>query len=256
MDTEILAIAQEESDAQELGRIETFVLNDYPLVADPEQKSVEVFKRYGAYVVNRAGVVCSYIPGRKSARPRLDMILKELKSLKSEEASSDEAAGVRPASDAGASFLASMAGRAKPSPVKVRWMWSHDKVAPGDSFRLAILPMIAPGKRVLAPSKQGESLFQVTFGTPPSLELERPLESPIPPEAAAGRPAWSRAVPLPALRFKVSPDATPGKALVTATLHYRLASEPQKVRNVSFSMTIPIVPKGTRTAQVIAWRRW
>ncbi len=80
MDAEILAIAALEKDPAMLPRITNFVRNDFPLVCDPTGVAQKHFELFGVYIIDKKGVVQTYMPGTSRARARapLSEILQEL----------------------------------------------------------------------------------------------------------------------------------------------------------------------------------
>ena len=75
-----LAIAALDKDPNMLPRITNFVHNEFPLVCDPNRVSQKHFELFGVYIIDKKGVVQTYMPGtsRAQARAPLSEILQEL----------------------------------------------------------------------------------------------------------------------------------------------------------------------------------
>lgn len=262
LDTEIIAIAQEEADASTLVKVTKFVHNEFPLVADPKRESWKLFKRYGIYLVDKEGVIRVAAEGSKEARPRLDLIIEELAALEDRDAPEIEFGGLGRSDEAGFKVSDAM------DVMSSRWMWSHDVVRPGDSFKLALLPMIAPGYHVYANQEKEMSPFRVEVQLPEGIEFAGPIGYPsgarLEDQPLANQTVdsnyhvYAGDIPLGAFDFKVSEDIAAGEQTVKVTLHYQACDENSCFAPVSKVLELPlqIAAKDRRRQEVFGWRTW
>lgn len=264
LDAEIVAIAQLERDPEMLGRIEKFVGNSFPIVADPEQQTRRPFKIFGIYLIDKEGVLRTYIPGTKEARPRLDLILSELGKLQGVEAPRvDFVEGKAVVAESADPSSSQWPVQSKEDVVRVRWMFSHDRVRPGDELRLAFLPKIAPGYHIYGPQDEVMKPFRVELTLPDGLSLDRPLAYPPPKsirDEALGKLVthYSSDIPMPVIRLKASEELSQGELRIQALVTYQACDESScfPPATQTLTLTIPGDVPDARRGQVFGWQTW
>ncbi|MHC5065246.1 MAG: protein-disulfide reductase DsbD domain-containing protein [Planctomycetota bacterium] len=257
LDTEIIAVAQEETDPKTLAKIKDFVNNEFPVVADPERATWKTFSRYGIYLVDKEGVIRIAADGNKEARPRLDLVMEELAALEGGDAPEVQFGGVREANASGAKVSAAE------DALGSRWMWSHNFVRPGDEFKLALLPMIADGYHVYASQESEMIPFRVEVELQAGVEMTAPVAYP------RGRKyedavlegtysIYEGDIPMGALRFKLQEDVEPGELLVKVTLHFQACDDSSCFAPASKTISVPLTvkAKSERRQQVFGWNTW
>ncbi len=251
--TDIVAIAQEEADPSTLSRVESFVGDGVTVVADPGNNTNETIARYGVYIVDAEGVVRRYLKGTKTARPRLDVILRELAAVVGKPVPEFARGGARTI-DAAAE---------KGDAVDVAWLFSHDKVRPGDELKLALLPRIAEGYHVYAQSEARMVAFGVTVEAPDGLRLRGPIGYPKGAELVddtldATFRVYTGDVPISALEFVAADDLAPGNHEIRVKLRFQACDDracyPPAEKVLVFS--IEGAARDAKRGQVFGWQRW
>ncbi len=257
LDTEIIAVAQEEVDPKTLAKIKDFVNNEFPVVADPERASWDTFSRYGIYLVDKTGVIRVAADGNKEARPRLDLVMEELAALADSDSPEVQFGGIRE----GKGPVLKLS-EAKHS-VGTRWMWSHDLVRPGDEFRLALLPMIANGYHVYSSQEELMIPFKIELALPEGVELAAPIAYPRgktykDPALDASYSIYEGDIPMGALRFKLGDKVEPGEIMLKVTMHFQACDDSLCFPPTSKTIEVPlqVAAKGERRQQVFGWNTW
>lgn len=225
LDAEIVSIAQLEKDPAMLPRITEFVHNSFPIVADPEQITREPFEIFGIYLVDKEGVVRTYIPGTKEARPRLDIIITELAKLAGKEPPPFTADEGRV--DTLGALETKSVGTISPDQVLAqRWMWSHNRVRPGDDFKLAFMADIAPGYHVYGHQEARMTPFNLTLDLPEGITLVEPYKHPR--STAYQDPVldqelyvYENVIAMPVIFLRAAEDLAPGAYSATATVKFQ-----------------------------------
>lgn len=241
----------------------------FPIVADPSRASHKVIKRYGVYLVDKRGVIRVYFEGTKTARPRLDLILAELARIQGVKPPKIENVGGKivverpapapPARQSGRKKYP----RTKPEVLDVRWMWSHDKVRPGDELKLAFCPVIAGGYHVYAPWEEKLTPFKVEFRFPAGLEMQGKVTYPkaevmADPVLKMKLKVYEKDIPLSTIRLKATGDLRPGDRTVTATITFQACGHGTCLPPSTIVKKLPlsIVPAGRKRHQVYGWKSW
>lgn len=258
LNTEILYIAQLERNPMLLPRIKGFVQHSFPVVCDPNQISRKPFPLFTAYIIDKQGMLRTRIPGSLSARPSLDMILEELcKVVGVARVHPHERGEVRAATGQQDPIVSAE------EVLNVLWMWSHDRIAPGDQFKLAFLPTLANGFHVYAPQEERMTPLAIKFALPAGLAWVESLRYPAPdsnrdPLLEVDVLQYERDIPLPALVLQASSSMVPGTYTVTATVSYQACNDrlcyPPTEKTIA--MPIEVVSKDTKRNQVSGWNRW
>lgn len=264
LNAEIVAIAQEEADASTLTRVERFVKSTFPVVADPEQVMRPFVERYGVFLVDKAGNIRVQLPGTKTARARLDVILRELAWMEGvEPPATRQVDGKTQVADPGESGSEHAVAGVPETVLEVRWMWSHNTVRPGDWLKLAFCPVIADGFHVYAPWETQMSPLSVAIETPPGLAQVTPVAYPESKTEYDGAvdltlASYKRDIPLATMVFEAADDLTPGELTFRARVAYqacdgRVCLPPTEV---TVEMPIEVAPKESRRQQVYGWESW
>ncbi len=231
LNAEIISIAQIERDPEMLPRITEFVHNSFPIVADPDQITRDDFEIFSVYLIDREGIVRTHIPGDIDARPRLDIILRELAKLEGVDPPSFknvlghiEVDGVSSAPESTASSL-----RAEDI-INVRWMWSQNGVAPGDRFKLAFVTNITDGYHVYGPNEERMIPFRVDLDLPDGVQIVESYKYPKPeiktdPFLKVDLTTYEEVVPMPVILLEVSEDLRPGEYIAKATVRYQACND-------------------------------
>ncbi len=232
--------------------------HDFPVVCDPNQISRKPFPLFTAYIIDQQGRLRTRIPGSLSARPSLDMILEELCKVAGVSRVYPRQRGdVRTATGPQDAIV-----RAE-EVLDVLWMWSHDRIAPGDRFKLAFLPTLAHGFHVYAPQEQRMTPFAVEFSLPAGMEWVKPLRYPAPdanqdPLLDVEVLQYEHDIPLPALVLQANNNLAPGTYTVRATVSYQACNDrlchPPTEKTIA--MPIEVVSRDTKRNQVAGWNRW
>jgi hypothetical protein len=257
LDTEIIAIAQEESDPSTMERVNRFVKNEFPVVADPDKVTDPLIKRYGVYIVDKKGKMRYGFEGVKTARPRIDMLvgtIAKMQNLPAPKIELSETGKVRIEKPAGGDNVKALA---------VRWMWSHDRVRPGDEFKLAFCPVIAPGFHVYGAREKEMTPFRVEFQFPEGIALEGAVTYPKAhviddPVLKMKLAVYEQDIPVSTLNLKASDTLKPGELTVTAVITYQACNSevclPPSTMKKTFKLTV--TSKDKKRQQVYGWERW
>lgn len=258
LNADILYIAQLERDPALLPRIKSFVQHEFPVVCDPNQISRKPLPIFNAYIIDKTGRMRTRVPGSLSARPSLDMILSELCKV----------VGVPPVEPR-------KGHQKKPVPqgqggvvkaeevLQTLWMWSHDRIAPGDRFKLAFLPTLASGFHVYAPKEQRMTPFKITLDLPDGITLERPFRY---PNALKKRDPflevdvlqYEKDVPISALNLKASESLDQTECVVKVSVSYQACNDVLCYPPTTKTIEIPIqvVSTDVKRNQVAGWQTW
>jgi hypothetical protein len=251
-------IAQLERDVNLLPRIRAFVQHTFPVVCDPDQISRKAFPLFNAYIIDTKGIIRTRVPGTLSARPSLSMILEELCKVE----------GVPPVKPRGhgdkTSLPQGQGGTVKADDVlQVQWMVSHDRIAAGDSFKVAFLPVLAQGFHVYAPEEKRMSAFKVELSLPQGVEIKRPLAYPPPqkrrdPFLDVDVLQYEGDVPMPALVFQATDALPQGECLLKAKVSYQACNDVlcYAPAQKTIEMSLQVVSKETKRNQVSGWKNW
>jgi hypothetical protein len=258
LNADIVYIAQLERDPALLPRIKSFVQHEFPVVCDPNQISRKPLPIFNAYIVDKTGVIRSRVPGSLSARPSLEMILEELCKVE----------GVPPVKPR-------KGNQKKPLPpgrsdtvtaeevLQGLWMWSHDRIAPGDTFKLAFLPTLAPGFHVYAPQEKRMTPFKIELDLPDGITLQKPVHFPKPqinrdPLLEVDVFQYEKDVPISALNFKANESLPLAECVVKVRVSYQACNDVLCYPPTTQTIEIPIsvVPNDTKRNQVSGWKTW
>ena len=258
LDTDILYVAQLERDPNLLPRIKSFVQHEFPVVCDPDQISRKPLPLFNAYIIDKTGVIRARVPGSLSARPSLDMILAELCRV----------VGAPPVKPRTSSDKRPVPQDQSDTPkaeevVQALWMWSHDRIAPGDSFKLAFLPTLAPGFHVYGPLEKRMTPFKLELDLPEGITLETPFRY---PKSLKKRDPfldvevlqYEKDVPITALNLKASESLATTDCVVKVSVSYQACNEALCHPPTTKTLEIPIqvVPKDIKRNQVAGWKTW
>ena len=258
LNAEILYIAQLERDPSLLPRIKNFVQHAFPVVCDPNQISRTPLPLFTAYIIDKEGILRTRISGSLSARPHVDMILQELSKV-------EGVPRVHARSRNEESPIPQDPNRPVPAEevLDVLWMWSHDRIGPGDTFKLAFLPTLAPGFHVYAPGEKRMTPFALELVLPPGIELAKPLQYPTPqtkrdPFLKLDVLQYEGDIPLAALVFQANKNLTLGNQTIKVTLSYQACNDtlcyPPTQKTIE--MPIDVVSRETQRRQVAGWANW
>lgn len=263
LNAEIISIAQIERDPAMLPRISEFVHPSFPIVADPEQETREDFEIFSIYLIDKEGILQTYIPGVKEARPRLDMILEELAKIEGVDA--PEVANVlgHPGVDAPKTLTKE---RPKISPedvIRVRWMWSHNMVRAKDRFKLAFISEIAPGYHVYGSDEKRMTPFKLDLDLPKGIELYKEYAYPqaamvIDPILKIPFAMYENNIAMPVIHLRASEKIKPGNYIVKATLHYQACDDVNCLVPTKKTLELPlkVVPKDQARGTVAGHQIW
>lgn len=258
LNADILYIAQLERDVKLLKRIKDFVQHAFPVVCDPNQVSRKPFPLFNAYIIDKQGIIRTRVPGTLSARPSLAMILEALCKVEGVPA-------VKPRGRGDKGPLPQGPGETVRTEdvLTVQWMCSHDRIAAGDSFKLAFLPVLAPGFHVYAPNERRMTAFAVELTLPPGIELKQPVQY---PQARKKRDPFLKVdvlqyegdIPMPALLFQATDALGAGSCVLKAKLSYQACNDvlcyPPTQKTVD--MSLPVAARGSKRNQVAGWKNW
>lgn len=230
----------------------------FPVVCDPDQISRKAFPIFNAYIIDKEGVLRTRVPGTLSARPSLSMILEELCKVEGVPA-------VKPRRHDDKKSLPQAQGASVNAEdvLTVQWMWSHDRIAAGDSFKLAFLPVLAQGFHVYAPEEKRMTAFKLELILPKGIEIKGALryaqaQKLRDPFLEVDVLQYEGDVPMPAMIFQATEALPLGKCVLKAKLSYQACNDvlcyppAQKV----IEMPIQVVSKQTKRNQVAGWKNW
>ncbi len=258
LNADVLYIAQLERDPSLLPRIKSFVQHEFPVVCDPKQISRKPFPIFNAYIIDKKGVMRTRIPGSLSARPSLDMILVELCKV-------EGVPVVKPRKGSEKKPLPPGQGDSVKAQdvLQALWMWSHDRIAPGDRFKLAFLPTLAPGFHVYAPQEKRMTAFKMELSLPPGVTLEKPIHFPKPdkhrdPFLEVDVLQYQKDIPISALIFKAGADLAEGNCVVKVSLSYQACNDVLCYPPTTKLVEIPIevISQDKKRNQVAGWKTW
>ena len=264
LNAEIVAIAQLEKDPAMLPRITEFVHNEFPIVADPGQITREPFDIFGVYLIDKDGIVQTYLPGTKEARARLDVILTELAKIEGVDAPSfqDEDAHIK--------VEFGEATRKQPTPILapqdvigVRWMWSHNMIRPKDRFKLAFVIDIAKGYHVYGDNEERLTPFKIEFELPEGVEFEKPYAYPaaktkMDPVLKTELSVFENVIAMPKMYLKAADGLKKGRRTVKAKIHFQACNESTCLVPSVLELEMPLTVVGPkeRRGQVAGSRAW
>ncbi len=259
LDAEIISIAQLEKDPAMLPRISEFVHNSFPIVADPAQVTREPFDIFGIYLIDKEGVIQTYLPGEKEARPRLDILFSELAKLEGV-----TTPDIEPHRGNWATADNGVGESQIPDDVLLeRWMWNLSQVRVGDPFKLALILDVAPGFHVYGSREQRMSPFQVELELPDGIELSQAIRYPKAethqdPILDVPLSTYSGAIPMPVIYLRSSSDAMPGEYSIRANIRYQACNEATCLRPATKTIEFPVTVVGRkgRRASVAGSNAW
>jgi len=244
-----------------LPRITEFVHNDFPIVADPEQVTRKAFDIFQVFLIDKDGVMRTLLPGEKEARARLDVLIGELARLE----------GVEPPPFEWADENVVVAEDEAPAPapdrasdlLSVKWMWSHNRIWPGDAFKLAYVAEIPAGFHVYGANEFKMTPFRIEFDLPEGVSLREPVRYPkaqkkTDPFLNVPLDVYEDDIPMPLVYFEASKDLKPGEYTVKARMHFQGCNAsvclPPSVRELE--MPLYVVEEGTRRGTVAGANDW
>ena len=264
-DAEIISIAQLERDPAQLPRITEFVHNTFPVVADPDQATREPFEIFGIYLIDKEGIVQTYIPGVKEARPRLDMVINELAIMTGKELPSSLKKRVEDfASES--STAPPVTGPELSNPddlLTISWMWSHNAVRPKDRLKLAFVATPAYGYHVYGSVEEGMTPFEFSLDLPEGIELVESIKYPKShvlhdPVLKKDLMVYDEDMPMPVMYFQIGDDVPAGEYEIKATLRYQGCNDsvclPPATREVV--MPLKVVGAKGRRGTVAGYQDW
>jgi Thiol:disulfide interchange protein DsbD, N-terminal len=260
LDTQIISIAQLERDPAQLPRITEFVHNTFPVVADPDQITRKEFQIFGVYLIDKRGIVRTFIPGTKEARPRLDMIVEELAKM------TGKPVPILRAAPVSEPLTAPPTAATLDDPedaIGVRWMWSHNAVRPRDTFKLAWVTTPAPGYHLYGSVENRMTPFSLTLDLPEGIRLKEPIRYPrsrayTDPVLKSELFVYDSDIPMPVIYLEADENVVPGEYMVTATVDFQACSDsiclPPSRKQVDLPLTI--VGKKGRRGTVAGYEDW
>jgi len=255
-------VALEETDAPSLARITPFVHNTFPILADAEHEAAKLLRPTSVYLIDRKGVLRLRIPGSVHGRPSAPEVVRALADL---EGVPVPAVAADPPADppaAGGGLLPPSSLKPK-DPLDARWMFSHNRVRPGDAFKLAFLPTVASGWHLYAHEETSVIPFQVEVILPEGVTLQKPVGYPAAqtledPTLGRALRVYEKDVPLDAILLQAADTLQPGPLTLKVKLRYQACNDriclPPADRE--FPLTLPVVPKGTPRHPVFGWESW
>ncbi len=264
LNTEVIFIAQLERDPSMLTRISGFVRNEFPIVCDPEQVSRKPYPLFSAYLIDKKGIIQTQVPGSINARPPLSMILKELAKIEGVDTPKLESASSISDSSEEKRESGSSSPTIDPADVlNAQWMWSHDRIAPGDEFKLAFLPVLAEGFHVYANTETKMFPLNIELKLPEEIQLSKPIEYPKPifksdPILEIQVAQYEKDIPLSAIQLKAGEKLPVGKVKVEIIVHYQACNDTicYPPTQKTFSLPLEIVGPKDPHRQVSGWKSW
>ena len=256
LDTDIIAIAQKESDPKKLARIQALVGDGITIVCDPQGES-SMFSLFGTFLIDDDGLIRRAIPGIKQARARTDVILAELAEIAGKDAPDMDY-------DEGKLHVAGSGTFASTDDVlDARWAFSHDRFAPGKTTKLMFLPEIAPDWKVYAPGSTLMSPLAIEVTLPDGVSLAKPLAYPQPKTVRDelledDLAYYEHDIPISALVFAMADDFAASEVTVSIAVTYQACAgdtclPPETKR---FEMTLPVGSSGERRGELFNWQSW
>ncbi len=267
LNTDIVALAQKETDPSTMARVSKLVGDGITVLTDVEGLSTPTFPLFVSMIIDREGTLRTAIPGTKEARARTDVILAEVASVAGVDAPDIAYAQGRMVRATGQGTAADVDLDAV---VQLRTAWSHDAFQAGQPTRLIALPEIAEQWHVYAENGAEMTPFSMEMDLPDGLSIAAGSA------ASAGIPyptpqrgldplldeelAWyERDIPIPAFTLQTSAELKVGSELtVGIVLRYQACNEmlctpPQTKR---WEVTLPVVGAETRRGQLYGWQDW
>ncbi len=147
--------------------------------------------------------------------------------------------------------------------LQVQWMWSHDRIAQGDTFKLAFLPILAPGFHVYAPQEKRMTPFKVELVLPAGISLAQPILYPKPdrkhdPFLKVDVFQYEKDVPISALLLHADEGLALGEIVVKAAVSYQACNDVLCYPPTTKILDIPIqaISDETKRNQVSGWKKW
>jgi len=256
LDTDIIAIAQKETDPEKLARIQSLVGEGITIVCDPEGES-SMFSLFGTFLIDDEGLIRRAIPGIKEARARTDVILAELADIAGKDAPDMDY-------DEGRLHVAGSGTFAEADDVlDARWAFSHDRFAPGKTTKLMFLPEIALGWKVYAPGSTLMSPLSIAVTLPEGLTLANPLTYPQPKTVRdelmeEDLSYYEHDIPINALVLAMADDFEGSEATVSLAVTYQACEGdtclPPETKH--FKMTLPVGSAGEHRGELYNWQTW
>lgn len=253
LDAQIVSIAQIERDPAQLPRINEFVHNTFPILADPDQITRKDFDIFSVYLIDKEGTLRTFIPGVKEARARLDIVLEELAKIEGVDPPEFETLRdlvvVRRAEDA-----ASAAAPVSDDPadlLNVQWMWSHNSIRAGDAFKLAFVVNVPRGYHVYGANESKMSPFRLELDLPKGITLAKPIRYPkaetkTDPILKVALDAYETVIPMPVIYLKAAKKLKVKDLSITARIHFQACNDTVCLQPTTkeIRMTLPVVAAG------------
>ena len=265
LDAQLVSIAQIERDPAQLSRINEFVHNTFPILADPDQITRADFEIFSVYLIDKEGTLRTHIPGVKEARARLDVVLEELAKIEGVDppefetlrdlvvvrSPADEAPAAAPVPDNPADLL------------EVQWMWSHNSIRPEDAFKLAFVVNVAPGYHVYGANETKMHPFRLELDLPKGISLAEPIKYPkaetkTDPILKVPLDAYETVIPMPVVYLKAAKKLKIRDLTVTARIHFQACNDSVCLQPTTkeIQMTLPVVAPGARRGTVAGSGLW
>lgn len=243
-----------------LPRIRDFVHNEFPIVADPEQITRKPFDIFGIYLIDKQGIVQTYIPGVKEARARLDVVLTELAKL--------EGVDPPPFKLVDGNYLPDVATETPQTlsaseVINVRWMWNNNLIWAKDRFKLAFITTIADGYHVYGNDETKMTPFKIDFELPEGFTITNDYDYPeskriMDPILEVPLSVYEGDIPMPVILIRAGDDLQPGDYTATARIHYQACNDsiclPPTVKVIA--MPLKVVTRDTRRGKVAGSGLW
>lgn len=239
-----------------------FISEAITIVADPKKQSGGAFARFAVTLVDKNGVLRARLPGSLKARPRLDVLIRELARIAGKPAPAIAAEGGKVTVSAARRGVAVL--KKDEDAITPRWMWSHDCARPGDELKLAFCPTIARGFHVYSPWEKALTPFSLSLELPEGLSLVSEVAYPkatskLDPVLKKPLSVYAKDIPMATLRLKVGASVKPGQTLVVkARLRFQACDDKRCLAPTTRIVELPIkiAPRETRRGQVFGWQRW
>lgn len=248
-----------------LPRINEFVHNTFPILADPDQITRGDFEIFSVYLIDKEGTLRTYIPGVKEARPRLDVIFEELAKIQGIdppefESVRDLVVVRRP----GGGVPAAVPVPEDPADLlDVQWMWSHNQIWPKDTFKLAFVVNIRGRYHVYGANETKMTPFRLELDLPKGITLARPIQYPkaetkTDPILNIPLDAYQTAIPMPVVYLKASGKLKIKDLTVTARIRFQACNDTTCLQPATkqIDMPLPVVPRGTPRLTVAGSFAW
>lgn len=242
LNTDIIAVALEESDPAKLSRIPKLVGDKITYVANAKGRADGKLPKTSALLIDRDGIVQTVLPGIVQARAPTRLILDELAAMTGVTIPSREEISDDP--DAG--------------PISVRWAWSHDSVGPDEPLKLIFMPELGEGVTLAA---AGENQLTASVELPEGLELVTDFTLPKgeAPDGIRGvASVYRRDVPLGALELRGTEALSDGEAIVRVTLTSSMCTKRgcHTPEAVVYELPIRTNASAKRRGELFNWASW